>query len=46
MSPSRHLLVGGICWGGSEHFVFRVDVLEAGKMGKWKDLREFARAKV
>ncbi len=31
----------GIYQAASEHFVLKVDVLEAGKMGKCKDLREF-----
>ncbi|KAK3565242.1 hypothetical protein QTP86_001495 [Hemibagrus guttatus] len=41
ISSSWHLLVGGIYSAASEHFVLKVDVLEAGKMDKRKDLSEF-----
>ena len=41
ISPSWHLLVGGIYLAASEHFVLKVDVLEAGKMGKCKALSKF-----
>ncbi len=41
ISSSWYLLVVGIYQAASEHFVLKVDVLEAGKMGKCKDLREF-----
>ena len=34
ISSSCHLLVGGIHEAASEHVVLKVDVLEAGKMGK------------
>lgn len=33
--------MGGIYQAASKHFVLKVDVLEAGEMGKHEDLSEF-----
>ena len=38
--------MGGIYKAASEHFVLKVDVLEAGKMGKRKDLSEFDKGQI
>ncbi|ROL49918.1 Calsyntenin-2 [Anabarilius grahami] len=42
----QHPLVDGIYLAASEHFVLKVDVLEAGKMGKRKVLSEFDKGQI
>lgn len=37
ISSSQHVLVGGIYQGTSEHFILKVDVLEAGNMGEFDE---------
>ena len=46
ISSSWHLSAGGICKAASEHVVFKVDVLDAGKKGKHKDLSKFEEGKI
>ena len=43
---SWHLLLGGIYKAASEHVILKVDVLEAGKMGKCKDLSKFDKGQI
>lgn len=40
------MAVDGIYWAGSEHLALKVYVLEAGKMGKFKDLSKFAKGRI
>ena len=41
ISSAWQLLVGGIYEAAWEHVVLKVDVLEAGRMGKRKDLSKY-----